>query len=322
MSQVKHCIHYHQDMINATLFFSPSPRLSRILHLHLTVGQAKVGGDGLLCLQLLAQLDGLDAVEAVEEANLDDARQPDQLLGEGVDLPDAVLSAAVDLLGDVLGQEQRGEGGVDQPHAVVGDALASLAGEAGADGRVGRAHGPKTGQDVRGSHGEDLDGDGLPCGAEPGGLLSVVYRGQCLVLQDIRRWVHTGHSDELVGRNGNELLLEQTSTAALDEVEVLVDLVSAVKGNVEGDGDTTIDGGPLVEVGQLQAGGADEALGLASGGDKGHAGVKLGPLADDGLDDVDDGAAGADADVLVLGEEVVIDGLVGGLLLGRLDEVC
>lgn len=133
--------------------------------------------------------------------------------------------------------------------------------------------------------------------------------------------MRTSHSDELLGGNGNELLLEQTSTATLDKVEVLIDLVGAVKGNVEGDRDA-IDGRPLVQVGQLQTSSADETLGLASGRNKGHATVKLGSLADNGLDDVDDGAAGADADILVLGEEVVIDGLVGGLLLGRLDEVC
>lgn len=133
--------------------------------------------------------------------------------------------------------------------------------------------------------------------------------------------MRTSHSDELLGRNGNELLLEQASTATLDKVEILIDLISAVKCNVESDRDA-IDSWSLVKDGQVQASSADEALGLTSGRNKGHATVKLGPLADNGLDDVDDGTAGADTDILVLGEEVVIDGLVSGLLLGRLDEVC
>lgn len=131
--------------------------------------------------------------------------------------------------------------------------------------------------------------------------------------------MRTSDSHKLLGGRGDELLLEETGAAALDEVELLVHLVGAIKGYVERHG-PAVDDGPLVEVVHAEAGRADEALGLAAGGDKSHAAVKRRALGLDGVNDVDDGAAGANADILVRRQEVVLDGLVGRGLLGGLDE--
>lgn len=146
----------------------------RSLHLNLARRRAKISRNRLLRLQLLAQTHSLDAVEAREQANLDNARQPDQLLGQPANLPDAVLAGAVDAGLQIAGQQQRRKGRVNDPHAVVGDALAGLAGQAGADGRVGGAHGAEAAEDVGGGEGEDLDGDGFPGCAEAGGLFAGV----------------------------------------------------------------------------------------------------------------------------------------------------
>lgn len=113
--------------------------------------------------------------------------------------------------------------------------------------------------------------------------------------------------------------MEQTGAATLDEVQVLVHLVGAVKGHVERH-EHAVDHGALIQVAQREAGLANQALGLASRGNKGHAAVEAGALGGDGLDDVDDGAAGADADEAGAGQKVLLDGLVGGGLLSGLDE--
>lgn len=52
-----------------------------VLNLDLTIRHAKVGGHGFLCLQVLAEPCGLVAVEAVEEANLDDTGDLEQFVG-------------------------------------------------------------------------------------------------------------------------------------------------------------------------------------------------------------------------------------------------
>lgn len=312
--------------IDAHFVMIPSQKmklLCRKLHIDRPISRAKVRRHGLLRLAHLPQRDGLVAVETVEEANLDDPGNLEQLLREPAHLPLARVLAVTFLRGaEVLGEQQGREGGVDDPHAVVRHALAGLAGQAGADGGFWRAHGLQAGEDVGRGQGEDLDGDGEPLGAQAGGLLAVVFTVEVELAQNSfcvreREIEHTGHGDELLGRDGDELLLEETGASALDQVQVLVDLVGAIKGHVQGHA-LAVHDGALVEVGEIQAGGADETLGLATGGDKGHGPVELGALGDDGIDDVDDGAARADADEAVLGEEMLVDSLEGSGLLGGL----
>ncbi|KAG7149530.1 hypothetical protein HYQ46_001556 [Verticillium longisporum] len=77
--------------------------------------------------------------------------------------------------------------------------------------------------------------------------------------------------------------------------------------------------GPVVEVAEAQAGGPDEALALAAGGEEGHLAPERGALGGDGVDDIDDCAAGSDADVAVAGLQVFGHGAGGGGLFGGLD---
>ena len=111
----------------------------------------------------------------------------------------------------------------------------------------------------------------------------------------------------------DQLLLVQTGAAALDAIEVLVDLVGAVEGNlhervrwkrVEGDGGEAV----VQDVLPRLVARGDEADG---GGVDAEGG--------DGLDDVDDRGPGADADVFGGGVEVVVHRADGGVAFRGLD---
>lgn len=139
----------------------------------------------------------------------------------------------------------------------------------------------------------------------------------------IEREKLTGDADKLLARDGDELLLVVAAAAALDEVELEVDLVGAVEADVEvllallvlGLHDHVVDG----EEGQ--AGDADQVAGLDARGHELHA-VRLRPRqVRDGLDDVLDGRAGPDADPRVRRVQVLGHGLLPRGPLGRLDEV-
>lgn len=122
----------------------------------------------------------------------------------------------------------------------------------------------------------------------------------------------TSDADEFSRALGDQLLLEEAGAAALYAVELGVDLVCAVEGDVEhgvvGEG---------VEGHGGQAGFDDDLARLVAGGDEADGGV--GGDLFYGFDDVDDGGAGADADVGGRGVEVVLDGLLGGGAFGGLD---
>lgn len=124
--------------------------------------------------------------------------------------------------------------------------------------------------------------------------------------------IRTSHADEFPRALGDELLLEEAGAAALYAVELGVDLVGAVEGDVE-------DGvfGEAVEGDRGEARFDDDLARLVARGDEADGGV-VGDFLD-GLDDVDDGGAGADADVGGGRVEVVLDGLLGGGALRRLD---
>lgn len=127
-----------------------------------------------------------------------------------------------------------------------------------------------------------------------------------------RKKKRTRHTHKLPRPLRHQLLLEKTRTTPLDAVELCVDLVRAVEGDVE-------DGvlGEAVEGDGGQTGLDDDLARLVARGDEADGGVG-GELLD-GVDDVDDGGAGADADVGGRGVEVVFDGLLGGCALGGLD---
>lgn len=69
----------------------------------------------------------------------------------------------------------------------------------------------------------------------------------------------TSNSYKLLGSSGNELLLEQACAASLDQVQIFVDFVCAVKGDVQSHGGA-IDERPLIDVAQLQARLLDQTL--------------------------------------------------------------
>lgn len=125
----------------------------------------------------------------------------------------------------------------------------------------------------------------------------------------------TCHCDKLFSGRGNQFLLEKTGTTTLDQVQVVVDLIGTVESNVQRHW-LAIHQWSLVHIAEGQTGGSDETLGLTAGGHEGHAGGKGRSLADDSLDDVDDGASGANAHEFVGGEQMLLHGLVSGLFLG------
>lgn len=123
----------------------------------------------------------------------------------------------------------------------------------------------------------------------------------------------TCNADELLGLHRHDLLLEKARSSALDQVQVVVHLVGAIERDVQHGAvgqRVELDGGqPRVD---------DELLGLVARGHVfGGRGVDAQLL--DRLDDVDDGGAAADADVLGVLGVVVLDGDPSGSALGCLD---
>jgi hypothetical protein len=168
----------------------------------------------------------------------------------------------------------------------------------------------------------------------------------------------TGDADPLARAHRHQLLLEQARAAALDAVQVRVHLVGAVKGHVQphvvgervqrhrvqpglDDGlarlvarrheDDAVGAvrrrgaaAALRERDAAAAGRGDGGGGRGRGRGRGLVGeraVVRGERVGDGLDDVPDRRAAADADVRELRAEVVGDGTAGGEALGRLDGV-
>lgn len=126
----------------------------------------------------------------------------------------------------------------------------------------------------------------------------------------------TGNSDKLPPSHSNQLLLEQARTTPLNQIQLLIHLIRAIKHHVQRNRHAMLINRPLVQIAQPEPGRLEQALGLAARGDERHVAVEGRALCGDGLDDVDDGAAGADADEAVRGEEVLVDGLEGGGALG------
>jgi len=131
---------------------------------------------------------------------------------------------------------------------------------------------------------------------------------------------NTSNADKLLSAGCDQLLLEQASTTTLDAVQVVVDLVSTVKGNIEHD-----IFGQTVETHGHQASLLNDLSRLETGGDEEDVatilGRALGQTVLDSLNTVDDCASRANADKLHIRVEVVGDGAVGGLALSLLDHV-
>jgi hypothetical protein len=130
----------------------------------------------------------------------------------------------------------------------------------------------------------------------------------------------TSNADKLLCAGCNQLLLEQASTTTLDAVQVVVNLVSTIKSNIQHDvlGQTVETHGHqtclLDDLSRLETSGDEEDVATILG-------RVLGQAVLDSLDTVDDCASRTDADKLHVRVEVVGDGAVGGLALGLLDHV-
>lgn len=272
------------------------------LHTHFTIGRAKVARNGLLSALQTRRL-RLVAVHAVEQADLQHARDLLYPLRQRRDFPAAVLARPVAAGRHVLGRQQLLEWRVDDVEALVGLNRAGLRERVLSDlGALG-AEDLELAEDGGVADGRDFDGDRGPVGQQAGLLLAVV-----------------GDADEALAARGHELLLEEAGAAALDAVELGVDLVGAVEADVqhgvagqrvEGDGHQA---GLLDDLARVPAG-RHEPVHVALGRRVGLEEVL------DGFDAVDDGAAAADADEAVLAAEVVLDGAEGGLALCALDRV-
>lgn len=101
---------------------------SSLPRLHCAICHAKVGRHRLL----RAALD-LEAVGPGKQADFNNTDDLDELFGEAINGPDAVLTV---LALEVLGQGKRREGRIDERVAVVGHYRASLARQPGAEHRV------------------------------------------------------------------------------------------------------------------------------------------------------------------------------------------
>ncbi|TLS27178.1 hypothetical protein PpBr36_04598, partial [Pyricularia pennisetigena] len=186
-------------------------------NLHAAVRHAEIGRDGLLCTAFILCI---QTASAVEEANLTDANQRLEFGREPVDTPDSILAGST----LVSGQQQRGEGGVDDVHTVA---------------RRVRAEPLQLGQHVVCRLGEDLDGDPLlPLGA-----------------QVPRELAEVADADKGTRGHGDDLFLPQTAAATLDQVEVGVGLVGAIKVDIKQPAM-----GPVLDRGRPEPTGLDEAL--------------------------------------------------------------
>lgn len=136
-----------------------------------SVIHAKVGCNRLLS-QTCLDARGILTAETVEQTDFNDSGNAQKLISESVDLPGTQVSGRP--CRPVLREPQRWKRRVDDPHAVVGHALAGLGGQAAPDDGLVRAKSPESVQDVRGRERHDLDRDALPLGAEPRRDLAVV----------------------------------------------------------------------------------------------------------------------------------------------------
>lgn len=161
-----------------------------------------------------------------------------------------------------------------------------------------------------GSYGRHLDGDVSP-----------------LAKQAVRLLARVGDADELLGEARDDLLLEEAGAAALDAVELGVDLVGAVEVDVEvlaaragaaGEADL---GEQLGDLQDGQPGVADEARRAGARGHELHARRHGRAQRRDGLHHVRHRAPAADPHVLEARREVVLDGLLARRALRGLDEV-
>lgn len=132
--------------------------------------------------------------------------------------------------------------------------------------------------------------------------------------------VDTSNADKLLCAGCDQLLLEQTSTTTLDAVQVVVDLVGTIKGNIQHD---VL--GQTVESHRHQASLLNDLSRLEASRDEEDVAATLGRVLGqavlNSLDTIDNCASGTNSDELHLGVEVVCDGAVGGLALGLLDQV-
>jgi hypothetical protein len=117
----------------------------------------------------------------------------------------------------------------------------------------------------------------------------------------------------LLRLHGHNLLLEQTSAAALDTVQLVIHLIGTIKGHIQ---DRACRDGIELDGRQPRV---DDQLArlVARGHVAGQRGVQAGGL--DGLDDIDDGGAAADAYPLGVLGVVVCDGDFGGGAFGFFD---
>ena len=121
------------------------------------------------------------------------------------------------------------------------------------------------------------------------------------------------HADELPRMRSHQFLLVQACAAALYAIQVIVDLVRAVEGDVEeGVGGKGVEG----DGGEARA--DDDLAGLVAGGHETD-GLRGDVEGADGVYDVDDCRAGADANVGEGGGEVVCDCADGGGAFGGFD---
>lgn len=123
----------------------------------------------------------------------------------------------------------------------------------------------------------------------------------------------TGDTDKLLCLHSDDLLLEQACTAALDAVQILVNLIRAIERYVEDGAQRN-----AVVLNSGQSGTDDQLLGLVTGGDV-LCGGGVNAEALDGLDDVHDRRTAANTDPAGILGVVLFNGDLGGGALGCFD---
>lgn len=129
-------------------------------------------------------------------------------------------------------------------------------------------------------------------------------------------WTHTSDTHKLLGLGNHQFFLEQTSTTAFDQIQLLIDLIGAIKSHIQHGAL-----GQILDILQAEACRLDELTALVTRREKRHLVRDGRTQGAESVDHIDDGAAGADANVAEGKVHMLLHGLEGGGALGGFDQL-
>ena len=288
-------------------------------HQDLTILHSKVCGHWLLTTLTSRGL-FLVSCLAKEETNLQYTTDGLDFGGQRRDIVYTIFTRAVFAGFDVVGSEQWLEWSVDDVKSLIGLNWTGLdKGVLSKDWVYGSKE-FQLSQYRRVTDRCNLDRNTWPCGDQTFLVLAVVLKALVTVIKWNMIVRPTCNANEALRSRRNQLLLEQTCTSTLDAVQLIVDLVSTVKSNIQHDILWQ-----RVESNWYQSRSFNDLSRLETCWDKvdvvtGHDWVLL-EIFRDSFNTIFDCASRTNTDVAKGRFEMVLDGLERRLALGRLDEL-